>query len=257
MKKFKISGMAVLTAGLISLTSCLGDGSNTQTGVSLGYSTINLDAMAYAVEDDFGTVVVADAFETQLKGNEYVMFGYEVDWAKQSSNKYIYVKATGIEKIPEVLSKASITDTTALLANELPVEAIDVSMYNYNYVLTANKHIFLTALHKNVASDIETTYDLSYNIDASPEVVGENRVYDLYLRSVKIADGKKVETDTPIMYAYDLKDFLRRKREVEKSADKNAVNVRIHYLQSLKDGVMKWNTTDIYSFVIPEEISDY
>jgi hypothetical protein len=59
------------------------------------------------------------------------------------------------------------------------------------------------------------------------------------------------------MYAYDLKDFLRRKREVEKSADKNAVNVRIHYLQSLKDGVMKWNTTDIYSFVIPEEISDY
>ena len=257
MKKFKILGMAVLTASLISLTSCLGEGSNTQTGVSWGYSTINLDAMAYAVEDDFGTVVVAKEFETQLKGNEYVMFGYEVDWAQQSSNKYIYVKATGIEKIPEVSSKMSITDTTTLLANELPMEAIDISMYNYNSVLTANRHIFLSALHKNVASDIETTYDLSFDIDANPVAVGEIRVYDLYLRATKVADGKKVETDTAIIFAYDLKEFLRRKREVEKNAGNTTVNVRVNFPSKITDGVMTWTTSDVYSFVIPEEVSNY
>ena len=149
MKKLKIVGMAVLTAGLISLTSCLGDGSNTQTGVSLGYSTINLDALAYAVEDDFGTVVVADAFEKQLKGNEYVMYSYEVDWAKQSSEKYIYVNVTGLEKLPEVSSKMSITDTTSVLPNELPIEVIELAMYNYMYILTDRPLISKTGSHSS------------------------------------------------------------------------------------------------------------
>ncbi|MBQ4161411.1 MAG: hypothetical protein IJD84_00725 [Parabacteroides sp.] len=258
MKKLKIVGMAVLTAGLISLTSCLGDGSNTQTGVSLGYSTINLDALAYAVEDDFGTVVVADAFEKQLKGNEYVMYSYEVDWAKQSSEKYIYVNVTGLEKLPEVSSKMSITDTTSVLPNELPIEVIELAMYNYMYILTANRHAFLTAYHKNVPSDIETDYDLSYDIDANPVEISGVRVYDLYLRAVKITDGKKVATDTPIMCAYDLKEFLRRKREVEKSAGKTNVNVRFNYVSSITDsGSMTWKKSDVHSFVIPEEVSNY
>lgn len=257
MKKLKISAMAVLTAGLISLTSCLGDGTNKQTGHSFGYATINLDALAYAVEDDFGTVVVADAFEKQLKGNEYVMYGYEVDWNAQTSNKYIYVIATGLEKIPEVLSKSSITDTTTLLTNEIPIEYVDFSMYNYNYVLTANRHAFITTAHKNVPSDIETSYDFSYDRSASPVVINGMRVYDLYIRAVKIADGKKVETDTPILGAYDMKDFLRSRRETEKNAGNTSVNVRVNFINSIKDGVTTWKTSNIYSFIIPQEVTDY
>ena len=257
MKKFKTLGVTALIAGMISLTSCLDGGTNTQTGYSFGYSTFNLDAGALVVEDDFGTVVSSSGFSA-LKGNEYVMYSYEVDWESQKSSSYINVTCTGLEKIPEMYTKSFLTDTTTLLDNEMPISAVSAMMYSYAYVLTANKHAFITTTHNNVPSDINMDYDFSWDYNAGPtELEGGVRVYEFYLRAMKVANGEKVETDTSIMNAFDLTDFLRTARSVENSAGNSVVNIRIHYISDLSGEEPMWKTSDVYSFVIPTEASNY
>lgn len=255
MKKLKALGLAAMAAGMFSLTSCLDGGGNTQSGSALGYATFNMDAGGIVVTDDFGSVVASGTFNTQLSGGEYVAYAYSVDWDSQTSNKYTVATVSGINKFTEVYTQSSITDTTALLSNELPVQKLAVQMYSVDYAFTANNHIFMSVYHEDVPSDMKTQYELSYDSSADPAIVGGKRVYDFYLRAMKIADGEKVKENVPFTNVYDLSQFLSRMRSVEKAAGNTSVNIRINYINKLGDDYSssKKEQSDVISFIIPNE----
>ena len=256
MKKIITLGVTALIAGMISLTSCLDGGENTTTGAGFGYASFDMNA-GIVVKDDFGSVIAASAFNSQLTGGEYVYYLGSVDWEAQTTTDYTVATISQIEKYPEIPTFVSIVDTTTVVADEMAVEGVTVYMYDANYVFTANKHMFMSATHKNVPSDIKTDYYFSYDYNAEPTILGDTRVYDFYLRAVKVSDGTKVSTDTSILCAYDLIDFLNEKRSVEKSLGNTSVNIRIHYVKEINDNVLNWETTKTYSFVIPTEASNY
>lgn len=255
MKKLKFLGLAAVAASMFSLTSCLDGGGNTASGMALGYSTLSMDAGGIVVKDDFGSVVASSTFNTQLSGGEYVAYAYSVDWDAQTSNKYTVATVSALEKYAEVYTQGSITDTTVLFSNEMPVQKLVIQMYSADYAFTANNHIFMSVYHENVPSDMKTQYDFSYDSSADPVVVGGKRVYDFYLRATKVADGDKVKADTPFTNVYDLSQFLSRKRPVEKAAGNTSVNIRINYINEVGEDFLssKKEQSDVISFVIPEE----
>lgn len=255
MKKLKVLGLAAIAAGMFSLTSCLDGGGNTSSGMALGYAVYSMDAGGIVVKDDFGSVVTSSTFNTQLSGGEYIAYAYSVDWDAQTSNKYTVATVSALEKYSEVYAQGSITDTTALLSNELPVQKLMIQMYSTDYAFTANNHIFMSVYHENVPSDMKTQYDFSYNSSADPVVVEGKRVYDFYLRAMKVADGDKVKADNPFTNVYDLSQFLSRTRPVEKAAGNKSVNIRINYVNEVGEDYSssKMGKSDVISFIIPEE----
>lgn len=255
MKKLKALGLAAIAAGMFSLTSCLDGGSNTQSGMALGYANFNMNAGRIVVEDDFGSVVSADAFNTQLNGGEYVAFAYSVDWDEQTSDKYTFVTVSALEKFTEVYTQGFVADTVALLPNELPVQKLTIQMFSPEYAFTANNHIFMSVYHQNVPSDMETRYQFSYDSGKEPVVVEGKRVYDFYLRATKDKEGDKVKADTPFTNVYDLSQFLSRVRPIEKAAGKTSVNIRVNYINEVGEDYpsSKKGQSEVVSFVIPEE----
>ncbi len=252
MKSFRIIEVAVFITGLIMFTSCLGSSEGSSSGAGFGYASLKKD-VGIVVTDDFGSAIVSEAFNV-LNGGEYVSYYGVVDWGAQTSTDYTIAMISKLERYPEIPTYITITDSTTVLSQELPIDHIFVNQINELYVLTANKHMFMVATHKNVPSDIKTDYYFSYDDNVEPSIVGNVRVYDFYLRAVKVADGTKVSTDTSIMGAYDLSTFLNQKRPVEKTLGNLAVNIRIHYVKDIKDNTLCWETSNIYSFVIPEDI---
>ena len=90
MKKLKVLGVAAAAVGMISLTSCLGDGKNTSTVYGLGVVEFSMDAFGNVVTDDYGTVAYSPAF-AGLNAGDYVVYTGMIDYDTQTSNKYMTV----------------------------------------------------------------------------------------------------------------------------------------------------------------------
>lgn len=257
MKKLKFLGLAAIAAGMVSLTSCLDGGGNKTSGGAFGYADFSMEAGGIVATDDYGSVIAASAFNTQLTGGEYISYFASIDYDAQTSTKYTTAVVSDIRKYPEYHTNPYLTDTVSLLNNEITINQIAVQpLGNMGsstiYAFTANKHIFMSAGHKNIPSDMKVRYDLSYERGTEPvEVEGKN-VYDLYLRAVKTADGDDTKSDRGIVGAYGLSEFLNYAINAEKSSGKSDVNVRINYINEFSKDSTSWNwaTSDIYTFVI-------
>ncbi|MCD7850121.1 MAG: hypothetical protein LUH63_10530 [Parabacteroides sp.] len=256
MKKLKVLGLAAVAAGMVTLTSCLDGGGNTQSGGAFGYADFNMEAGGIVATDDYGTIIASNAFNTQLTGGEYISFFANIDYDNQTSSKYITATVSDITTYPEYQAKSYLTDTLDLLPNEMTIDQIKVQGLGNSgttqYLFTANQHIFMSGGHKNIPSDMKVRYDLSYVGGAEPVTIDGKRVYDFYLRAVKNADGDNTKSDRDIVGAYGLKDFLRNAINVEKSAGKSDVNVRFNYINEFsKDSTSwAWKSSDVYSFAI-------
>lgn len=253
MKKLKFLGLAAIAAGMVSLTSCLDGGGNKTSGGAFGYADFSMEAGGIVATDDYGSVIAASAFNTQLTGGEYISYFASIDYDAQTSTKYTTAVVSDIRKYPEYHTNPYLTDTVSLLNNEISINQVAVQTLGYSeYALTANKHIFMSAVHKNIPSDMRVRYDLSYERGTEPVVVDGKNVYDLYLRAVKTADGDDTKSDKAIVGAYGISEFLNYAINAEKSSGKSDVNVRFNYINEFSKDSTSWNwgTSDIYSFAI-------
>ena len=49
MKKLKVLGLAAVAAGMVTLTSCLDGGGNTQSGGAFGYADFNMEPVVLSL----------------------------------------------------------------------------------------------------------------------------------------------------------------------------------------------------------------
>lgn len=255
MKKLKVLGLAAMAVGMTTLTSCLNGGGNTSSGATFGYADFSTEAGGIVVKDDYGTVVASTAFNTQLVGGEYVQYAYSIDFDNQPSTKYITATVAAIEKYQEYRANEYITDTTTIMPKEMTIKNIQVALMSQDYLLIARKHAFIAPVHANIATDMKIRYDLSYDAQAEPVTVEGKRVYEFFIRAVKLADGDKTKQDTPVIGAYDLGYFLTRTSSIEKTAGNTSVNFRINYINEFNKDSTSWNwaKSSVFQYLIPAE----
>ena len=144
------------------------------------------------------------------------------------------------------------------MPNEAAInEAAFIQTYSGNdvYVLRANSHAFIRAAFKETPSDREFFYELTYDGDLRPTQVGENNVYDLYLRATVMEEGDNVESSYSYDFVFDLSTFLSRTIAQERSAGENYVYVRLNYPNAFNSDSTQitWKQTDVAKFPIPSE----
>lgn len=263
MRKLKVFGLAAAALGMVTLTSCLGDGGNTQTAMGYGVVDFDLNAFGNVVKDDYGTVLYSPAF-AGLNVGDFVVYYATIDWDAQTSNNYITatVEQNGFARLDRYYSDSMKTDTAVVKPNESVItEAafIQTGVQTANgfdaYVLRANSHAFLTTAFKNVPSDREFSYELTYDGNLRPTQVEGNNVYDLYLRATVTDEGDNVESNYSYSFAFDLTSFLSRTIAQERSAGEDFVYVRLNYPNAFNSDSTKitWKQTDVAKFPIPKE----
>lgn len=263
MKKLKFLGLVAMVAGLFSLTSCLNGGGNTASFSSCGYAKFSTAGRVVVTSDKFTPDYASPSFDSQLIGGEYVSFFAQVDYDAQTSDKYTLVTASNLEKYPEYPLRTVVGDTTTLLSNEMAIDGIALVLAGNDgssqYAFTANKHVFLGAMHKDAPSDMKVQYEFSYDPSAGPITVNSQNVYELYIRAIKTDAGSNTKSNRTIYGAYDVTYFLNSTLNKEKAAGNKTVNVRFKYFNKIDSekntGELK-GESDIYSFIISQYIDE-
>lgn len=263
MRKFKVYGLAAAALGMVTLTSCLGEGNNTQTMMGYGVVDFDLNAMGNVVKDDYGTVVYSPAFSGLTVG-DFIVYYALIDRDAQTSTKYITatVEQNGFARLTNYYSVPEKTDTETVLPDEAAIsEAAFIqtglqATGGYDaYILRANSHVFVATGFENIPSDRTFTFELTYDGDLLPTQVDANNVYDLYLRAKVKEKGSNVESGYSFTTVFDLTAFLSRTIAQERSAGREAVYVRLNYPYAFNSDSTQitWKQTDVAKFPVPVE----
>ena len=240
MKKLKVLGVAAAAVGMISLTSCLGDGKNTSTVYGLGVVEFSMDAFGNVVTDDYGTVAYSPAF-AGLNAGDYVVYTGMIDYDTQTSNKYmtVDVEQNGFARLSRWYSDPMQGDMKTPLPNEaLVTEALFAQIYanlgtsSGAFIHSANQNVFIQTAYKDIPNDRKFSYQLFYDADMETVGVDGRKVYDLYLRATVSDPGENVEANYSYTDVFDLNQFLSRATQIARSKGDERIYIRLNYANS-------------------------
>lgn len=231
MKTLKFGGAA---AALLLLTSCLGDGGSTVVQ-NTTYGVVELSSKTLTnmvCVDNAGTLFYSPelAKDVSVETGDCCILAYTVDHGSPenqnaAANGYYTVTKNGYAELDRWPFNFNLTDTAKIMENEQVIGNIGNA---YGYI---KGKMFLETLHKDFLTGQKNKYELSYNPSAEPEKIDGNRVYNLYLRTVKMTDGKSPSGNASIPNAYDLQRFVFSVTSTEKAAGAKAIFVRFNYIK--------------------------
>lgn len=254
MKTLKLGGAA---AALLLLTSCLGDGGSTVTQNTV-YGVIELSSKTMTnmvCVDNAGTLFFNSeiAKDVSIESGDCCILAYTLDQGSAENQNvatkgYYTVAKNGYAELDRWGLNSNLTDTAKIMENEQVIANIGNS---YGYI---KGKMFLETQHKDFLTDQKNRYELSYDPSAKPEELEGNRVYNLYLRTVKKTDGKSPSGNASIPNAYDLQRFVFSVTSTEKAAGAKAIYVRFNYIKEFnKDTTAAtWGVTLPYQLPFSE-----
>lgn len=255
MKKLKCLGVAAMATLL--LTSCLEGGENSQTANGFGVVDFSVDAMANVVYVDDYTQCYAPQFKDLSEGDCVFFTGtlnYD-DPANDGSKKYLTISnATVTNKLEKSNEFLGVLDT----ANIIPSEMVTLNAGLLTGTLnsfTVKNYLFIGSSHEKVATDQNNRYIMQYDPSQEPKEESGKRIYDFFLRVVKVSDGKGVPGTNPFNYTFYTQGYFKSLQSKETAAGNNTVNIRINYLNSYDEATntKKWGRSQVYSIEIPKE----
>lgn len=253
MKKLKFLGVMAMAALLF--TSCL-DSNNEQSLNGIGVIDFSMDAMGNVAYIDDYTPVYSPAFK-DLQTNDCIYFTSTYssdDPANSGTKKYLTVSNAVVANKLDKGDFRSYVDTANIKPGEIAaLEAGLLWMTQYSYTL--KNFIFVGSSHEKVATDQNNTYFLEYDYNQEPQEVDGKRVYDLFLRVVKNADGKGVVGTNAFNYAFNTNGFFKTLEAKETAAGKETLNLRINYIKEFNadSTAATWAKSQIYSTQILKE----
>jgi len=259
MKKLKFLGAVAMATVL--LTSCLDGGKNEQNFPAYGVLSYEskFSKNMFFTADEVAYNVPTLANDPNFIGDSECLFipslyinldGQEN--ANAASNGYYTATApSGYTKLDKYSIIPSLTDTIKPLDNELVLK--DVAQGGYNKI---KNFLFLSLTYPTVVNDQKNRFELSYNYNQEPVVVDSKRVYDFFIRVVKIEDGKgaTLQNATQVV-AFDGRNEFSRLLNIEKASNAESLNLRLNYVKEFdKDTtrITSWGT-EIIKFAIPKE----
>ncbi|MDR2918327.1 MAG: hypothetical protein LBV72_03050 [Tannerella sp.] len=247
MKKVNAFG-AIFLMAIVLFTSCLGDGSNTQSATTVGVVRYDYKSGKYLLDTYGWGVFYSSALNSTTEGACYY-FNFELDYDLADNNSSV-VNTTGYYTISigtkyEVARYSMspvLLDTTTLLTNEIPLVNPLASVDGYV------KGIFFLQHTYKQPEDQKYAWSLSY--DTQNAVIEESgkRIYDVFIRAaISGSAGTKTATEGGVANAYNMKSFFESAAYVEKNQTDKVVNVRFNYVSDITDGKIVWKKSDIIS----------
>ncbi|MCD7978019.1 MAG: hypothetical protein LUG51_13025 [Tannerellaceae bacterium] len=249
MKKLS-SIMVAFAASVMMLTSCLdGGNSNSSTSITrfgvVEFDSKTLRPLLYFSNSDYP--IYAQELISVTDNNSCVLFYALIEINDEVNNDVVttgYYLPTQFDYVGVSSSSISsyLKDTTEVIENELAVK----QLYDGGYV---KEHLFLQIDLSENKPEQKNVYTLEYG-DMEPEEVNGKRIYNLYLRAVKVQEGK-TGTEARDNYGFKVNYFLDRALQQEKEANQNAINLRINYISELDETneedikIKKWSYLDI------------
>lgn len=263
MKKLKVLGLAAAAAGMVLLTSCM-DGnneySNTLYGVvdpsiKTGFKKIVYPEAYYpislpSVENDF-TIEEGDCV--------YVNFKVETDSPENknaATNGYYAASGTVLQVLKPNQMDLMLSDTTTvghkeMLFKDAGIRSL-IQSENYMYLMVG-------AIPTTYLKNQKANYDLTCDIYQEPQKIeNTERVYTLFLRATKIADGESPAIEGGgDMLAFDVKTFYERLSDREKAEGKDKIYFTIKYPAAFNEDstkVTEWKSIEpVYLSVIADK----
>jgi hypothetical protein len=261
MKNNLVSGIAASLL-LLSLTACLGGGSNVVTNASVGIIRYNATTGGLAIEAaGFFNYYFAPTNNAALASfglGDCVYFQYTIDLgaAENSSTNLELTKAyQGTLGSIEMIKAADcqsymVHDTASLMPSEQKIAYAIDAYGGYTFV---SKTFFL--LSDIVMMDKQDNQWYMYcDMEAEPATDSSsgNPVYSFFLRSTIRTEGTAPEKNLAVWNAFRMDYLFDRIQNNVKAASKISYIMRIHYIKDIKDGAPVWDSQDL-TINLPQE----
>ena len=236
---------------LVMLSSCLGDPATQLTMANQAGVVVTGYGPGKAVYTKGDVVVSSDDFQkANVENGECILFDYSIDYGTANNmgtgTDTSYIEAVIYENtISEVRRWGffnTLTDTSTVEKNELLLSSLQAR----TAYIRGNLFLF-TVMGNHPANQVDS-FSLSYSPD---ERLGDDKIYDLYLRTVRIkADTTRGESMI-IPCAFNIENLVK---EAEKNHS-DELKFRINYAYSFgKDSAsINWKSSDIFTIDLTGE----
>lgn len=255
MKKLKLFGVAA-AAAVMMLTSCLGGDNKIEQSIqSVGVVKYDSKTMKPVVATAYGVNVYNPQFTTLgFTPGDCVQFLSEYDSsnpenANDAVNGYTFVTLIKAVAVDKINVKTSMTDTTKVLENEVVLSRAISNTAPLYAAADLDGYMFLTSSFKGL-TDQKNRWEMYFDSNQAPvkKSLGSEQinVYSLYLRAVKVDDGKTPSIDNGVTNAYYISSILSMLRSRESMEDNKNFGIQIHYVSKIdeKDSSLVWKVDD-------------
>jgi len=250
--------LCALALFITGLSSCLGEGKNEASANAVGVYRL----VGGIASNPFSPVFkssIGDVYSQSMNSFEdgkcywvYYTINYDDPLntaAMVSENGYYSVTINQYQELDSYYSKPYLTDTTALLADELPL----ISGYEQDNCAYADGYFFMAHTIK-IPEESQIDWDMSYNagsISSTQAAADGSRYYDLFLRAKMKSATTRTEQEVGFLNAYELKNFLYSAANAEKNAlgsgymeNSSTFKIRINYVSEIdaETGEMTWSS---------------
>ncbi|MCD8177751.1 MAG: hypothetical protein LUE98_10095 [Tannerellaceae bacterium] len=255
MKAIKSVFVAALTAVVLMLTSCMGDGNNERSlegfGVisSLNYTTPVLYYMDYDLPLS-GSGLNNYAL---LSEDKYVYYYFTVDATDENNvdaatRGYYLANIQIIQEFPVVNASGyyGYPGDNTTNSNEISLAGVKIGTY-------LKESLFLAPIIAEYPNKASLSYNLTF--DATQEITTDNTlnnisIYDLYITATMSGDEGTVVKNQEDINAFKLSNGINSIFNTEKAKNKTSVYFRINYVEKIsEDGERTWKAHESSSYI--------
>lgn len=249
MKKLKFLGAVAMATVL--LTSCLDGGNNERSYEA--YAVVKMSTKSFknlAYESDYSVPIYHPQLDNLSEGQ--CIYAWKKingdDPVNQSATEYYTASEFQYRKVPTGDVAPYLDDTTTIKQNEMTI--LDAGVGGYMKGM-----LFVLSSHPNASSDQSNLMSLSFDRNQEVKEINGQRVYEVFLRAVKVTDGKNSTGNVTFENAFPMSTFFSYATAQEKSENKTNVYFRFNYIKEFnKDTTAAtWATSKVIDYPIPEE----
>ena len=269
MKKLGLFLIASLFS-VLCLTSCL-EGSNIGENEDVGVLTYSSKSHTPVLKTrlgDFGGPSIDALYATSGMGTCYIFY-YRIDYdlpentaGVVEANGYYTVSILACEEIDRYYMRHSLTDTTTLMYEEVPILNGCQNIISY-----VDDYLFLSHTVSQ-ASDLQLDWDMSYDpLSMMPTEENGERFYDIFIRATKKNSSDKNKVDVTYIRAYNVGSYIENIANKEKMLlggnyyeSSSKMKLRFNFISEIdSDDKITWKSSTqeiIISMILPSNSPD-
>ena len=235
----------VLAFCLVVLNSCLGDPATQLTMANQAGVVVTGYGPGKAIYTKGDVVVSSEEFQNaNVEDGECILFDYSIDYGTANNmgagTDTSYIEAIIYENTISEVNRwklfNTLTDTSIVAKDELLLS----SLQSRSGYIRGNLFLF-TEMSNHSTTQIDS-FSLSYNPD---RLLGDDKVYSLYLRTIRIESDTTKGQSMIIPCAFNIEDLVK---DAEKN-NSDELKFRINYASSFgKDSAsINWKSSDVFT----------
>lgn len=249
MKKLK-SLIAVAIAAVL-LTSCLNGGSNEDAHTVCAVVKMSDKSFRNLAYENDNYYPIYHPSLSELQDGQCIYAYRRIvldDETNKNPTEFLTASEFQYQKVDKGQFNSFLRDTSVFNTGEMTT--IDVATASY-----VKNMLFIMSSHPDASNDQTVEMDLSYNAGEEPKEVNGQRVYDLFFRARKLADGKNNKGSQSFLSAFPMDYFFSSTSNIEKNKGQTSVYFRFNFIKEFsKDSTsVVWGTSKVIQYPIPEK----